>query len=859
MRSIALQTLGSLDLRTDDGRELTSLLAQPKRFAVLTYLAVATPRGFHRRDTLLGVFWPDVSQTRARGSLRQALHFVRQTLGADIVVSRGTEEVGLSFDDVRCDAVEFETHLNDGQLEGAVESYAGPFLQGFGLGDAPEFERWLDGERDRLARLYARALETLANEAMRGGDLERSVEWWSRLARHDEYNSQVAISLTMALDRAGDRAGAIAHAEAHAAQLQQEWGVDPDETVLELADRLRHEPRRERLTLPDSATHVAAVVGEASDEFPEAQAANPEGRRGKKKKRRMLKTLAAAALVGTVAYGAYLNRPLQGTDLTDYKLSVSVLPFENLGNHEDAYFAQGLTEDLVGRLAGVRHLNVLRGFQTSSLEGWQPAIQSGSSQGSEFVLRVTVERVRLVDGRRRIRVTPVLARAVDGFQLWTDNIEVDEERVLDAQARVAENVARALGLSPWRTESEWLRSVPTDNLPAFDVYLRGSDYLSRDVRRAENFRAAVLLLERAATLDPQFAHAFAKLSIAHSSMYWWNYDRSVERLAKAKAAADEAMRLRSDLPISHLAQGWYYYWGKHDYDRALRHFQLVRTTWPGITDVIILLGAIRRRQGDFSAALAHHEELASVNPRCEACAAHKAFTHLMLRDYDRAQQEARSAIDVETISGYPRLIAAHAHVNESGDISTAWRLIAPTVNEERLIASASQHWWPLYRSLGQPYERVLMDLPLTPATSDTASYYLLRADVLGRLGHLELARRSYDSARTRLERRAEASPDDPWRLSALGLAYAGLGRAEAALEAGTAAVRLRQVSRDAVDGPVLLERLARIYLMTGAYDEAIDKLETLLSMPSMAAGNLLRLDPVWEPLREHQRFQRLVQ
>ncbi len=114
MRSIALQTLGSLDLRTDDGRELTSLLAQPKRFAVLTYLAVATPRGFHRRDTLLGVFWPDVSQTRARGALRQALHFVRQTLGADIVVSRGTEEVGLSFNDVRCDAVEFETHLNDG-------------------------------------------------------------------------------------------------------------------------------------------------------------------------------------------------------------------------------------------------------------------------------------------------------------------------------------------------------------------------------------------------------------------------------------------------------------------------------------------------------------------------------------------------------------------------------------------------------------------------------------------------------------------------------------------------------------------------------------------------------------------------
>ena len=162
--TVELRLLGTLSARVDSGREVGSLLAQPKRFALLTYLAAATPRGFHRRDTLLGLLWPDADHEHARGSLRKAVHFLRQQLGAEVIVSRGEEEIGLGSEQCWCDVVAFGEAVEAGKCDRATELYQGDLLPGFHLSDVPEFDRWLEEIRGRLRDRAARAAWQLADE-----------------------------------------------------------------------------------------------------------------------------------------------------------------------------------------------------------------------------------------------------------------------------------------------------------------------------------------------------------------------------------------------------------------------------------------------------------------------------------------------------------------------------------------------------------------------------------------------------------------------------------------------------------------------------------------------------------------------
>src|SRR3989442_11531422 len=166
---IELRTLGLVDLKDVDGREIRAVLTQPKRIALLAPLAVATPRGFHRRDTLLGLFWPELDQPHARASLRKAIHALRQALGDDALAGRGDEELALAEGRVWCDAVEFERALDNGRPSEALALYRGDFLEGFFISGAPDFERWHDRERARLRRRAAAAAWALAGERPAGG------------------------------------------------------------------------------------------------------------------------------------------------------------------------------------------------------------------------------------------------------------------------------------------------------------------------------------------------------------------------------------------------------------------------------------------------------------------------------------------------------------------------------------------------------------------------------------------------------------------------------------------------------------------------------------------------------------------
>jgi serine/threonine-protein kinase len=328
------------------------------------------------------------------------------------------------------------------------------------------------------------------------------------------------------------------------------------------------------------------------------------------------------------------------------------------------------------------------------------------------------------------------------------------------------------------------------------------------------------MLERAVRLDPEFAVAHAMLSEAHSRMYHHRYDFTPERLEMARASAGRAMELQPGLPEAHLAFGFYYYWGFRDYDRALEHFEITAERLPNDPDLLMGAFAVLRRQGRWDQALEALERWQRVDPQGYIAAITSSITNRVVRDFEMAEQENRRAISIA-----PDLPDAYCE--------GAWNYLlwdGTTNRASQLLASAPS-----------------LDSPESDYTT------------LSEMGDWQRAHAARSSAIEFIEVEIHTRPHDYRIYSALGHAYALLGRSEEAVRAGQRAVELMGTSRDAFDGPTQEIELAKIYTRVGQSDMALDLIEKLLSIPCDFSVGLLRLDPVWDPLRDHPRFQALLE
>jgi serine/threonine-protein kinase len=241
---IRLSLLGAVDLRGPQDEELRTVLAQPKRLALLAYLAAANPAGFHSRDTLLAMLWPDLNQEHGRAALRQALYVLRQALGEGIMVSCGDGVIGLDHRHVWCDVTAFNCALDQENRADALALYGGELLAGFHVAGVPEFERWLDGRRVRLAARAATAAWTLTECAKRRGDLSEALEWAFRLLainQDDERALREAIAL---LDQVGDRIAALRIYRDFARRIAADYGIEPTPETKALVMAIRDRGRR---------------------------------------------------------------------------------------------------------------------------------------------------------------------------------------------------------------------------------------------------------------------------------------------------------------------------------------------------------------------------------------------------------------------------------------------------------------------------------------------------------------------------------------------------------------------------------------------------------------------------------------
>jgi serine/threonine-protein kinase len=236
---VELRVLGGVDLRADDGRELHAFLAQPKRLALLAYLCIASPRGFHRRDALLGIFWPNADESHARNSLRNAVHVIRRALGDDALLVRGAEELAANRDVIACDACEFTDAAQQGAVHEAVAGYRGDLLPGYFIEGAPAFERWLEEERARLRGMAVRAARLCADRLATSGNLSGAVRVARRGAELAEDDERVVRRLIELLAETGDRASALNAYAAFARRLADEYDATPSAETELLARRLR--------------------------------------------------------------------------------------------------------------------------------------------------------------------------------------------------------------------------------------------------------------------------------------------------------------------------------------------------------------------------------------------------------------------------------------------------------------------------------------------------------------------------------------------------------------------------------------------------------------------------------------------
>src|SRR4029077_13388750 len=427
---IECRLLGALHLTDAEGREVESLLTRPRRLALLAYLAAATPRGFHRRDSLLALFWPELDQEHARAALRQALHVIRDGLGADVIVTRGDEEVGLDVARIRCDVVAFDQAVAAGELGEALDRYAGPLLEGFFISGAAGFERWLEIERARLAQAAAGSARRLLEQREAVGDLTGAVAWAGRaaqLAPHDEELLRQRIAL---LDQFGDRAGAVAAFEEFAQRLEADLETEPSAETKALLAAVRTRETAAPIPSPTPARHGATRTT--------ARAAPPRGPRV------WWRAGMAAVVTGLVLSNAGRWRGRLWPNVVAGRVrSLAVLPLQNLfADTLRSWYADGLTEALTTNLGRVTSLSVTaRGSVTPFGRRSEPLAEIARKLHVDAVVEGSVQQAG-----DHVRVDVRLISAATGYQLWADRFEEPVQNRFALEDRVASGIVSALEL-----------------------------------------------------------------------------------------------------------------------------------------------------------------------------------------------------------------------------------------------------------------------------------------------------------------------------------------------------------------------------------------------------------------------------
>ncbi|MFL6542870.1 MAG: protein kinase domain-containing protein [Chthoniobacterales bacterium] len=577
----------------------------------------------------------------------------------------------------------------------------------------------------------------------------------------------------------------------------------------------------------------------------------------------LLATAAAACFALIAVIIALLrNEPVAQPDGGIIDKSIAVLPFANLnGNADSEFFAAGIQEDILTNLTKVADLKVISQNSVREFRPAQPRDlrQIGRALGVGHVLEGSVQR-----SDYRVRISAHLRDTSSGAELWSEQYERDLRDVFAIQSEIAQKIADQLSARLSPNEQADIRVQPTDDIVAYELYLRAKDIAERaGLSTTERSAKEVELLTDAVTRDPAFVSALCLLARVHVFAYWSNHDHTPQRLQAAHDAADRAAKLKPAAGEVHLTRGIIHYWGHRDYPPALAELELARKSLPNAADIPYFVGLIQRRQGKWNLSTESLEAARKKDPRNETILFDLARTnYFALKRYREAAETCDSVIARKPDSFDFQLARAKVDVSSRADLRR-WHEVVwgePAKYAERNLLAVERLELALASRDYRAAEEALRAQQLPEF--NWAGYVTPRgyyAGIIARgLGDEPTARAEFGEARKYLAEVVAQRPDDAKAHSVLAEVLARLGEKAGAIHEGEEALRLRPVTKDAVDGPSFMGLLAGICAQLGETDRALDLLETAAPMPNVTNFGSLQLDDVWDSLRDKPRFIKVV-
>jgi TolB-like protein/Tfp pilus assembly protein PilF len=579
------------------------------------------------------------------------------------------------------------------------------------------------------------------------------------------------------------------------------------------------------------------------------------------RKRILVATSIAAAAVLGIGYWVFHQRRANDVASIPVK-SIAVLPFQNLSpDPQNAFFADGVQDEILTDLARIADLKVI---SRSSVMQYKPGIARnaraiGEALGVANLLEGSVQREA-----GKVRVNAQLIDARNDTHVWAQTYDRDLADIFAIQSEIATAIADQLQAKLSPGEKAAIEKRPTHDVFAYDLYTRAKELvadLTDPVASQQNLARAVALSEEAVARDPRFVNAWCLLSQLHARMYTAGYDHTPERLEQSYSAIEAASHYEPDAGEVHLTWGNYYYESLRDYQRAGSELAIAQKKLPNSAQVLEVSGYVLRRAGDWETATRSLERAAELDPRNVHILQQLALTYQPQRRYqDEAHVYDRLVALIPT-DGLTQGLKALVSVDWKADLRPYQALMAKmTATDPKKAAEADDINYTICERTPKAYARGLKYYPRGGSVNIGVNYPHAYFEGLVAIceGDLEKARSAFNLARAEVAATVERDPKFAPAVSFLGMIDAGLGRKEEALREGRYACELLPPSKDAIDGVVLAVNLAQIYVWTGEKNLAIAQIEAVERLPTYLSYGLLKLQPIWDPLRGDPRFEKLV-
>jgi serine/threonine protein kinase/Tfp pilus assembly protein PilF len=584
------------------------------------------------------------------------------------------------------------------------------------------------------------------------------------------------------------------------------------------------------------------------------------------RRRRSIIVAAGAILVlGAIAIGTWLYQRAQSS--ADIERSIAVLPFENRSEDKaNAYFAEGIQDEILTRLSKIADLKVISRTSTQHYKSAPENLaEIGKQLGVAHILEGSVQK-----SGDAVRVNVQLIKAANHSHLWADTFDRKLTDIFSVESEVAKAIAEQLRAKLTGQEEQVIVAKPTDNVEAYDAYLRGLAYSLKTVNTPANFLAAQKYLREAVRLDPKFALSWALLSYVDAVGYRSAVlQPTVALREEARQAAETALTLQPNLGEALMAKGYYHYSCLRDYDTAVRYFEQARQLLPNSSRIPESLAYVARRRGQWDRSESYFNEAERLDPRNVRLLTQHALSYMALRRFPEAQRKFDQVLNI-TPDDLDTLVSKAAIAQAEGDLPRASALLAPLhpAADDTSALETQVYQAILERRPAQVIARLKEILtkpdPALGYEHGELRFWLGWAQEVA--GDHAAAQESWRQARGELEPFLKEQPENSYLIGDLALVNMGLGDKAAALALSKRAMAANPIEKDALDGSAMIEILARVAAQMGEPDRAIAALQKVLSIPDSGplgtslplTPALLRLDPMFDPLRNDPRFQKLA-